>query len=105
MPAEPRLRRVRGELRALFAIALPMMIGQLANTAMGFVDTMMAGRVGPRDLAAVALGNSVWVPMLLLTSGVILATTPSVAKRFGAGEHERIGPDRKSTRLNSSHVK
>src|SRR5690606_12309372 len=41
---------------------------------------------------AVALGNSVWVPMLLLTSGVILATTPSVAKRFGAGEHERIGP-------------
>lgn len=92
MPAEPRLRRVRGELRALFAIALPMMIGQLANTAMGFVDTMMAGRVGPRDLAAVALGNSVWVPMLLLTSGVILATTPSVAKRFGAGEHERIGP-------------
>ena len=92
MPAEPRLRRVRRELRALFAIALPMMIGQLANTAMGFVDTMMAGRVSPRDLAAVALGNSVWVPMLLLTSGVILATTPNVAKRFGAGEHAQIGP-------------
>jgi len=92
MPAEPRLRRVRIELRALFAIALPMMIGQLANTAMGFVDTMMAGRVSPRDLAAVALGNSIWVPMFLLTSGVILATTPNVAKRFGAGEDAQIGP-------------
>lgn len=91
MPAEPRLRRVRTELRALLAIALPMMIGQLANTAMGFVDTLMAGRVSSHDLAAVALGNSVWVPMLLLTTGVILATTPNVANRYGAGEHAQIG--------------
>ena len=92
MPAEPRLRRVRSELRALFAIALPMMIGQLANTAMGFVDTMMAGRVSPEDLAAVALGNSIWMPVFLLTTGIILVTTPNVAQRFGAGEHGRIGP-------------
>jgi len=32
-----------------------MMIAQLASTAMGFVDTVMAGRVSPQDLAAVAL--------------------------------------------------
>lgn len=92
MPAEPRLRRVRSELRTLFALALPMMIAQLANTAMGFVDTLMAGRVSPHDLAAVALGNSIWVPVFLLTTGVVLATTPNVAKRFGAGQHDRIGP-------------
>src|SRR5690606_414683 len=92
MPAEQRLRRVRSELRALFALALPMMIAQLANTAMGFVDTVMSGRVSPHDLAAVALGNSIWVPVFLLTTGVVLATTPNVAKRFGAGQHEQIGP-------------
>lgn len=92
MPAEPRLRRVRSELRTLFALALPMMIAQLANTAMGFVDTLMAGRVSPQDLAAVALGNSIWVPVFLLTTGVVLATTPNVAKRFGAGQHDQIGP-------------
>ncbi|WP_312484456.1 MATE family efflux transporter [Stutzerimonas nitrititolerans] len=92
MPTESRLRRVRSELRTLFALAFPMMIAQLANTAMGFVDTLMAGRVSSHDLAAVALGNSIWVPVFLLTTGVILATTPNVAKRFGAGEHEQIGP-------------
>lgn len=84
MPTELRLRRVRLELRTLFALALPMMIAQLASTAMGFVDTVMAGRVSPHDLAAVALGNSIWVPVYLLVSGITLATTPNVAQRFGA---------------------
>jgi MATE family multidrug resistance protein len=92
MPTELKLRRVRVELRTLFALALPMMIGQLANTAMGFVDTLMAGRVSSHDLAAVALGNSIWVPMFLLMTGIILATTPNVAQRFGGGQHEQIGP-------------
>src|SRR5690606_5483252 len=91
MPTESRLRRVRSELRTLFALAFPMMIAQLANTAMGFVDTLMAGRVSSHDLAAVALGNSIWVPVFLLTSGVSIDTKPHVAKRLGAGKHVLIG--------------
>ncbi|MGH8376999.1 MAG: MATE family efflux transporter, partial [Pseudomonas sp.] len=58
----------------------------------GFVDAVLAGRVGPRDLAAVALGNSIWVPVFLLMTGTLLATTPKVAQRFGAGQHAEIGP-------------
>ncbi|MFC3609595.1 MATE family efflux transporter [Stutzerimonas tarimensis] len=92
MLTEARLGRVRAELRALFLLALPIMIAQLAHTAMGFVDTLMAGRVGPHDLAAVALGNSLWVPIFLLMTGVVLATTPKVAQRYGAAQHEAIGP-------------
>ncbi|MEO6680412.1 MAG: MATE family efflux transporter [Pseudomonas sp.] len=87
-----RPARVRLELRTLLALALPIMIAQLATTAMGFVDAVMAGRVGPRDLAAVALGNSIWVPVFLLMTGTLLATTPKVAQRFGAGTHGEIGP-------------
>jgi MATE family multidrug resistance protein len=52
----------------------------------------MAGRVSPHDLAAVALGNSIWVPVYLLLSGITLATTPNVAQRYGAGAHGEIGP-------------
>jgi multidrug resistance protein, MATE family len=92
MPAQSRLRRVRTELRSLLLLATPIIIAQLAHTAMGFVDTVMAGRVGPRDLAAVALGNSIWVPVFLLMTGILLATTPKVAQRFGAGEQPSIGP-------------
>lgn len=82
----------RSELRGLLTLAVPIIIAQLANTAMGFVDTLMAGRVSPRDLAAVALGNSLWVPVFLLMNGILLATTPKVAQRFGAGSFKEIGP-------------
>ncbi|WP_397448957.1 MATE family efflux transporter [Pseudomonas sp. NA-150] len=86
-----RPARVRLELRTLLALAVPLMIGQLAYTAMGFVDAVMAGSVGPRDLAAVALGNSIWVPIYLFMTGTLLATTPKVAQRFGAGQSTEIG--------------
>ncbi|HZX18901.1 MAG TPA: MATE family efflux transporter [Pseudomonas sp.] len=87
-----RLHRASTELYGLLKLATPIIIAQLANTAMGFVDTVMAGRVSPQDLAAVALGNSIWVPVFLLMTGILLATTPKVAQRFGAGAHTEIGP-------------
>lgn len=91
-PAPTRPARLRLELRTLLSLAGPIIIAQLAHTAMGFVDAVMAGRVGPRDLAAVALGNSIWVPVFLLMTGLLLATTPKVAQRFGRGESAQIGP-------------
>jgi len=87
-----RPARVLLEMRNLLGLALPIIIAQLAHTAMGFVDAVMAGRVGPRDLAAVALGNSIWVPVFLLMTGILLATTPKVAQHYGAGTPAQIGP-------------
>jgi MATE family multidrug resistance protein len=92
MLAPTRLQRIRTELCSLMKLATPIIIAQLANTAMGFVDTVMAGRVSPQDLAAVALGNSIWIPVFLLMTGILLATTPKVAQRFGSGAHMEIGP-------------
>lgn len=92
MPAFSRLQRVRTELRTLLALATPIIIAQLAYTSIGFVDTVMSGRFSARDLAAVALGNSIWVPVFLLMTGILLATTPKVAQRFGAGQLGEIGP-------------
>ncbi|ROL75405.1 MATE family efflux transporter [Pseudomonas vranovensis] len=91
-PALSRPTRIRTELSGLLMLATPIIIAQLATTAMGFVDAVMAGRVSPRDLAAVALGNSIWIPVYLLMTGILLATTPKVAQRFGAGQHTEIGP-------------
>lgn len=86
-----RLQRVTVEWRALLKLAVPIIIAQLANTAMGFVDTVMAGRVSPNDLAAVALGNSIWVPVFLLMSGILLATTAKVSHAFGRGAELEMG--------------
>ena len=90
--APSRLQRSLDEVKALLALAGPIIVAQLANTAMGFVDALMAGRVSPRDLAAVALGNSIWIPVLLLMNGILMATTAKVARKVGAGTYALIGP-------------
>lgn len=91
--SNPALRpRLFNEWRALLKLSAPIVVAQLANAAMGFVDTMMAGRVSPTDLAAVALGNSIWMPVFLFMSGVLMATTAKVARIFGAGGTRQIGP-------------
>ena len=82
---------VRAELKALLSLAIPIMGSQLAQTANGFVDAVMAGGVSPLDLAAVAVGSSIWVPVYLFMSGILLATTPFVAQLVGANEKEKIG--------------
>jgi MATE family multidrug resistance protein len=92
MHALSRSARTLAEIRALLALATPIIIAQLAYTSMGFVDTVMAGRVSARDLAGVALGNSLWVPVFLLMNGTLLATTAKVAQRFGAGKEAENGP-------------
>ena len=89
LPFRPRLLK---EWQALLKLSVPIVIAQLANAAMGFVDTMMAGRVSPTDLAAVALGNSIWMPVFLFMSGVLMATTAKVARVFGAGKTGLISP-------------
>lgn len=77
-----------GELRMLMLLAWPIMIAQLAQNTMGFVDTLMAARAGTEDLAAIALGSSIWLPVFLALAGILMATTPLVAHQSGAGKDE-----------------
>lgn len=74
------------EIKTILILGLPIIIAQLSQTAIGFVDTLMAARVSAEDLAAVALGSSFWLPILLSMGGILMATTPLVAHHVGAGE-------------------
>ncbi len=56
---------------------------------MGFVDTLMAGRYGSTDLAAVALGSGIWLPLFLASQGLLMATTPTVAHLVGANKENQ----------------
>src|SRR5690554_4969647 len=87
-----RWRRSVTELRALIWLALPIIAAQMSHTLIGFVDTAMAGRVSAVDLAAVALGNSFWVPTFLFLTGVLMIITSKVAASSGAGRPEDSGP-------------
>jgi len=51
----------------------------------------MAGQLGATQLAAVALGSSIWITIFLAGLGVIMAVGPSVAQLYGANQTEQIG--------------
>jgi multidrug resistance protein, MATE family len=82
---------VRQEAGATVRLAAPLIAAQLAHMSITFVDTVMAGNLSPRDLAAVAVGSGLWFPIWALCAGVLLAVTPSVAQLYGANRHDDIG--------------
>ncbi|HDY83876.1 MAG TPA: MATE family efflux transporter, partial [Halieaceae bacterium] len=79
-----------GESRALLSIAGPMMIAHLAQMGTGVVDTIMAGRYSAMDLAAIAIGYNIWLPIYLFFIGVMLGATAIIAQDFGAGRIQHI---------------
>ena len=85
-----KFRPFTRESGALMHLSIPIILTQIATQAMGFVDTTMAGQVSPADLAAIALGTSLWIPELLLLRGVIMALTPVVAYHRGARDFQSI---------------
>lgn len=56
---------------------------------MGFTDTLMAARYGAEDLAAVALGSGIWLPVVISLGGLLMATTPMVANHAGSDQLRR----------------
>lgn len=79
------------EFKKLFSLAIPIFLAQLALTGLGVVDTIMSGQVGTEDLAAIGLGSSILLPVFMISTGVLLAMTPLVAKAFGENQHQKIG--------------
>lgn len=81
------------QVKTLLTLATPIFLGQMSQTLMGFVDTVMAGQVSPTDLAAVAVANSIWFPLVLLILGVLMALTPIISFHHGAGREDEIACD------------
>lgn len=76
--------------KRLFALVLPILITQFSQSALGVVDAIMAGRVSALDLAAVSIGSGIWLPIFLLASGILIATTPMIGEVIGRDEHHHV---------------
>lgn len=78
------------QTKSLMKLAYPILIAQLIQNLMGFADTVMAGRVSSTDMAAVAVASSVWLPIILTISGVIMALASIVSQYAGAKAFEKV---------------
>jgi MATE family multidrug resistance protein len=74
-------------------LAWPILIGQLAVIANGVIDTAMTSRFSTLDLAAMALGVSVYVSIFVGLSGVVQALLPRIGQLYGGGRMAAIGPE------------
>lgn len=82
---------IRKEISTLMNIGFPVIIAQLLQMSMSFVDTIMAGRLSPEDLAAVAVGTSMLIPFVVLCLGSLMGVTPIVAQNLGGRRLSVIG--------------
>ena len=80
------------ETRTLMHLALPICGAQLAQAGMSVVDVMMTGRHNATSLAAVSVGSSLWMPLMLFMTGTLMGLTPIVAHLLGGQRHEAIRP-------------
>jgi MATE family multidrug resistance protein len=77
----------RSEAKATVALAWPMVLTNLGQTAMTATDVMMMGRLGPQTLAAGALGSNLYFMVMIFGLGLMLATSPMMATELGRRRH------------------
>ena len=77
----------RTEARALLALALPLILGNLAQSIIYATDLVLLGRLSADALAAGTLAVNVYGPFLLLGTGLLSATAPMIASERGARKH------------------
>lgn len=78
------------KIRQLLVILVPILVAQVTMFSMSFFDTVMSGQASTQDLAGVAIGSSIWVPISAGLGGICVAVTPIVAQLIGAKRKEDI---------------
>jgi MATE family multidrug resistance protein len=79
-----RLADLRRELRPTLRLAAPLALAELGWMAMGLVDTILVGPLGPAAVGAGVLGNMVFYPLAMSFMGLLFGMDTLVAQAFGA---------------------
>lgn len=80
----------RQKIKQFAVILLPILITQLALSAIAFFDTNMSGKFSSADLAGVAIATSIWIPVQTGLSGVLMGITPIVSQFIGARREDKV---------------
>lgn len=78
--------------RAVFLLAWPVIVEMALQSTVGIADVAMVGRLGPAAIAAIGLGNQIYMLALTVFAAVRTGTTVLIARLTGAGD--RIGANR-----------
>jgi MATE family multidrug resistance protein len=85
-----QLNEIQQEWRPMLRLAAPLALTELGWLAMGFVDTVMVGRLpdSATAIGAVSLGTTLFYTIGLFGSGIFLGLDTIIAQAYGAGKLE-----------------
>jgi MATE family multidrug resistance protein len=69
----------------MLSLAWPVVIAEMGWIAMGIVDTIIVGPLGPAAIGAVGTGSILFLLVMMPGFGVLLALDTFIAQSFGAG--------------------
>jgi multidrug resistance protein, MATE family len=83
--------KMRGEIRPMLRLAVPLVLAEIGWVAMGIVDTMMVGRLPESAVAigAVSLGSILFFTIAIYGSALLLGLDTLVSQAYGAGDLDR----------------
>jgi MATE family multidrug resistance protein len=73
-------------------LAVPVAISQVGHMAMGMVDTIMVGHIGPIAIASVGMGTSLFWFVGLICTGLLLSLDHLVSFSYGKNDLETVHP-------------
>jgi MATE family multidrug resistance protein len=89
VPTTPRMAASwRSELRPLGRLAWPVILAEIGWMAMGIVDTLMVGPLGPEAIGGVGLAGILFFALAACGMGVLLGLDTVVSQAYGAGDHD-----------------
>ncbi len=83
------LKKYTSEFKTNLKLATPVVLGSLGHMLVGLADDMMVGVIGPVELAATSLGNSLVFIAISIGLGFSFALTPLVSEADGESDFEK----------------
>ncbi|MFM7201736.1 MAG: MATE family efflux transporter [Myxococcota bacterium] len=82
---------LKQELRHIFVLAVPMVVGQLSLLGLQTTDVVLVGHVDKLSLGGIALGQTISMFIFLMTMGIVQGMSTLISQAFGAGDKETCG--------------
>ncbi len=77
-------------LKRLLILSVPIIIQQFIQAALNMVDTVMIGRLGSDEIAAVGIANQVFFFVMLIIFGINSGVSVFIAQFYGRDDHKNI---------------
>ena len=84
-------QEIKKESSILLKLGGPIIATQLMRMGLNFTDTVMAGNLSALDLAGVAIGNAMYLPLSIFCMATLIAINPIVSEHLGARRFKEIG--------------